>query len=60
MHPFLNRDLKKVQGMTQKQAYKMFEFICENEIKGIKLACRDLREDICFTAEIIDKDGKVI
>lgn len=47
-------------NMTQEEAYKMFEFICKNEIKGIKLACRDLRENICFTAGIIDKDGKVI
>ena len=59
MHPYLNRDLKKLD-MTKEKAHELFEFICENETKGAKLACRGLREDICFTAGIIDKDGKII
>ncbi len=52
--------IKKCENMTKERAYKLFEFICEEEAKGYNLACHSLRDSIAFTAGIIDESGKVV
>ncbi len=51
--------MKKL-NYSKEKALELFSFICEQERRGFKVACRSLRDDIAYTAGIIGNTGFVV
>lgn len=55
----LNPTAKRLD-MTQEHARELFEYVCDQEMKGYRLATFQLRLDLAYTAGIVDRKGRVV